>query len=805
MMPKTTCQGHGFFSVEWKIKVLEEALGELRNSWQKGEAFKTCVVSAFKYIHCHLHDETSGVPFSLQEIKTQFNAFVKENLFKEELVTKEKIKEICSLQSAIEEANKEYHAHTEFDKDMEKFLGTWSQATANTSIPRGREIAEALKRFRQHNPQTLSRFSVIPSRKRNVNPCTPKDPADKDKEIQSYLGAIDSSTAIASRTSQLDSTAAVLSHELSVSRAPLAPPADSLSSFAWESISELPPVMLTSKHEKELQRTNAAMGVLKPANASKLEEGLEDVPEISDEVRNLALRRGFEIYEQMNLDKIAPNEATFTAAARLALAKEDGVLAFELVKKMAECNIPPRLRSYGPALSAFCKENDADMAYEVDDHMTMSGVQAEEEELRLLLKVSVEGFREEKVYSLLHRLRSSVRQVSRATAEIIEQWFKNEGAGKLGVGVWDREKIRDAAVAGGGGWHGQGWLGQGNWRVENAAIDKMGVCSGCKEKLVTIDIDPLETENFATSVAALACEREAKSFERFQEWLERNGPFDAIVDGANVGLYEDTSFNFSRLNAVANGLQKRSTSNKFPLIILHNRRAKGGPANNPKNKQLIEKWRKDGALYMTPTGSNDDWYWLYAAVRFKCLLVTNDEMRDHLFELLGNSFFPIWKERHQVRFSGSKRSLGFHMPPPYSIVIQESESGSWHIPIVGGDDIETPRDWLCVTRCQRFELGQYQSHVLQESESQERESQSYSQLSDIKHKHAQAANGENCGVEELEVSRSTYRNGTPSNSSNKSFSSRARRTDSTKQGSFPSSPGQALHPRKMREKQKLSP
>lgn len=41
-------------------------------------------------------------------------------------------------------------------------------------------------------------------------------------------------------------------------------------------------------------------------------------------------------------------------------------------------------------------------------------------------------------------------------------------------------------------------------------------------------------------------------------------------------------------------------------------------------------------------------YWLYAAVRYKCVLVTNDEMRDHLFELLGNEFFPKWKERHQV-------------------------------------------------------------------------------------------------------------------------------------------------------------
>ncbi|KAH9315141.1 hypothetical protein KI387_023768, partial [Taxus chinensis] len=47
------------YSVEWKIKVLEEASGELRNTWQKGEAFKNLVVSAFKDIHCHLHDETS--------------------------------------------------------------------------------------------------------------------------------------------------------------------------------------------------------------------------------------------------------------------------------------------------------------------------------------------------------------------------------------------------------------------------------------------------------------------------------------------------------------------------------------------------------------------------------------------------------------------------------------------------------------------------------------------------------------------------------------------------------------------------
>uniref|UniRef100_A0A2P2QL61 PRORP domain-containing protein n=1 Tax=Rhizophora mucronata TaxID=61149 RepID=A0A2P2QL61_RHIMU len=119
--------------------------------------------------------------------------------------------------------------------------------------------------------------------------------------------------------------------------------------------------------------------------------------------------------------------------------------------------------------------------------------------------------------------------------------------------------------------------------------------------------------------------------------------------------------------------------------------------DDPVNKALIEKWRKADALYATPTGSNDDWYWLYAAIKFKCLIVTNDEMRDHTFQLLGNDFFPKWKERHQVHFSITDTGPVFHMPLPYSVVIQESEKGSWHIPIAENEH-EVGRTWLCITR-----------------------------------------------------------------------------------------------------------
>jgi proteinaceous RNase P len=44
----------------------------------------------------------------------------------------------------------------------------------------------------------------------------------------------------------------------------------------------------------------------------------------------------------MKLQGVPPNEATYTAVARLAVAKGDGDLAFDMVKQMAEAKITPR-------------------------------------------------------------------------------------------------------------------------------------------------------------------------------------------------------------------------------------------------------------------------------------------------------------------------------------------------------------------------------------------------------------------------------------------------------------------------------
>ena len=169
------------------------------------------------------------------------------------------------------------------------------------------------------------------------------------------------------------------------------------------------------------------------------------------------------------------------------------------------------------ALFGFVEKGMAERAYEVDSDMVANGVVAEEVELSAILKVSMSAKHAHKVYETMHRLRATVRQVLETTAGIIEGWFKCETAVKAGEENWDVRKVKEGVVKGGGGWHGQGWLGSEEWRVVRTHMDGAGICQLCGEKLVSIDIDPKEMENFATSLTNLACQKEVKAdFVRFQ-------------------------------------------------------------------------------------------------------------------------------------------------------------------------------------------------------------------------------------------------------------------------------------------------
>uniref|UniRef100_A0A804PG98 ribonuclease P n=1 Tax=Zea mays TaxID=4577 RepID=A0A804PG98_MAIZE len=330
---------------------------------------------------------------------------------------------------------------------------------------------------------------------------------------------------------------------------------------------------------------------------------------VEDELGDYARARGFEIFDKMCSEKerVQMSEAALTAKARMALSMGDSDMAFEIVKQMKGLGLKPKLRSYGPALTAFCNSGNVEKAFEVEAHMLESGITPEEAELETLLRASVVGRRGDKVYYLLHKFRTAVRQVSHSTAELFEAWFRSPTASKVGKRKWDAGAIAKAIENNGGGWHGFGWLGRGKWTVAHSNINENGVCLACGEKLAIIDLDPKETEDFATFVAKLAIKRERKSnFENFQKWLEKHGPFEAVVDAANVGLFSHKHLSLSKVNSVADAIRLRFTSKKWPLIVLHNKHLIGERMKKLNDHKLVQKWKQENSIYATPTGSNDD-------------------------------------------------------------------------------------------------------------------------------------------------------------------------------------------------------
>ncbi|KAF7040687.1 hypothetical protein CFC21_050574 [Triticum aestivum] len=399
-----------------------------------------------------------------------------------------------------------------------------------------------------------------------------------------------------------------------------------------------------------------------------------------------------------------PSEATITSLARVVAADAEGAdEAFGLVSTMREkYGLAPRLRSYSPVLAAFRRAGEAGKAYAVETHMAASAVSPEEPELATLLEVSAKAGDADKVYEYMHKLRRAVGCVKEETAEVLEGWFRSDKAATAGKAEWDVCQVKDAIVANGGGCHQLGWLQSGLWTVQRVKVGAEGKCAGCGCCLASVDIDMEDTQKFADSISGLALERETKAnFSQFQEWLEAHKEYEAIVDGANIALYQQNfaegGFSLVQLDAVVTELRDRYNG-KWPLVILHNKRI-AKLMETASNRHLIETWRVNGALYTSPSGSNDDWYWLYAAIGLNCLLVTNDEMRDHIFELLGSSsFFYKWKQRHRVKYTFNKGKAVLVLPPPYSSEIQESETGSWHVPIEEKSGDERARTWLCIGR-----------------------------------------------------------------------------------------------------------
>lgn len=97
---------------------------------------------------------------------------------------------------------------------------------------------------------------------------------------------------------------------------------------------------------------------------------------------------------------------------------------------------------------------------------------------------------------------------------------------------------------------------------------------------------------------------------QFREWLERHGPFGAVIDGANVALFGQNfasgGFNFGQIRTVVDRLGGSHPHLK-PLVVLHCGRTRGAAAAAPAARAFLRQLTDAGSFFATPPGSNDDW------------------------------------------------------------------------------------------------------------------------------------------------------------------------------------------------------
>lgn len=172
-------------------------------------------------------------------------------------------------------------------------------------------------------------------------------------------------------------------------------------------------------------------------------------------------------------------------------------------------------------------------------------------------------------------------------------------------------------------------------------------------------------------------------------------------DGANIGFSNQRvdkggKLQWSQIERVVEHFFREGLTHPIPpqpkvkpLIILHERHFYNERQLPRYDAEIIQRWRNAGILYTTPKQMNDDWFWLYAGVlsttgNSSSIIISNDQMRDHHFQLLSMKHFLKWRERHWVNFEFFDRDRNtrptFDFPTAFSIRMQPLD-GHWFFPV----------------------------------------------------------------------------------------------------------------------------
>ena len=366
-----------------------------------------------------------------------------------------------------------------------------------------------------------------------------------------------------------------------------------------------------------------------------------------------------EILHDMTERQVKYDETAFSNAIRLTSMSGNVKKAMELLQHMRADSKVPKRRTYAPIFQYHPANTSTDL-YSMNSIYLESEkdeVECTEEELHSMLKACVRVQLEEQkgagepaaaatldVLSPLeffrltvHRMKDLVPYVSLTTLETLRNWCSSTTTSTTSTSTTSTTSTTPSIST------------STTSTLHTTTIDQTTCqCAHCHLQLQSIDLTVQQNDTILLQIAqVLAADATGmfqQHFDRYSHWIQKTHPqgIEVVIDGANVGFFgrrpPKESLSFQQIDRVIRAFTDcpDKKDRKKVLLILHQRHFK---RLSRSDQQLVDGWKRARFLYQTPHRMNDDWFWLYIAVwssRFVAqpFVVTNDQMRDHHFQML---------------------------------------------------------------------------------------------------------------------------------------------------------------------------
>ena len=154
-----------------------------------------------------------------------------------------------------------------------------------------------------------------------------------------------------------------------------------------------------------------------------------------------------------------------------------------------------------------------------------------------------------------------------------------------------------------------------------------------------------------------------QTFAKFKKFIKDNN-YNIVLDGANIGFFNQGTnsgkvINFEQIKTFVDYVISKGYK---PLVILHSRHFKN---LSGADKIVTESIMDSSLLFQTPSGMDDDIFWLYSSIfRDGTFLITNDEIRNHVF-YMKLDYLQDWKKYYIIKYDCTNSLVHFSTPSKF--------------------------------------------------------------------------------------------------------------------------------------------